>query len=347
MGFRAPLLSGDPGIEQTVEVMRHLIDEAVADQNFVNFAVRIVGTVPAYHDLGEAEVLYNWVKQNIRFTKDPVTKEKLYPPQQLLKIKAGDCDDISMLLGAFLIALGYPARLITLAANTAQPSEFSHVYIEAEVPPGSTNWVPMDAARVDSQFGVAPPNYFRKRAWSLTDNSYQDLSGSKGPVHANVVNSCQLRGLGCGGNCSSCSGGGKKVRGLGVYVNDAFFLPGGSRLSGMGSYGHVSRLGRVGDDGNLISQALTEMPAIMATASGAGTTSANTPYGSFQTSMTPGYGIPPAGYVAPGAGASMVMGSSSSTPLLLLAGGALLLFMMMGKGGPARNPHRHYRRRKR
>src|SRR5271155_2837022 len=178
-GYRAPLLAGDQGTQQTIELMRHLIDEALADQNFVNLAVRIVKTVPAYHDLGEAEELYNWVKQNICFTKDPVTKEKLYSPQDLLKIRAGDCDDISMLLGAFLLALGYPARLITLAANPSQPTEFSHVYIEAEVPPGSGQWLPMDAARADAQFGVAPPTYFRKRAWSLTDQSYQDLGGSK------------------------------------------------------------------------------------------------------------------------------------------------------------------------
>src|SRR5271166_1066957 len=326
-GYRAPLLNGDAGTQQTIAVMRHLVDEALADQNFVNFAVRIVSTVPAYHDLGEAEALYAWVKKNIRFTKDPVTKEKLYPPQQLLKIKAGDCDDISMLLGALLLALGYPARLITLAANQNQPTEFSHVYVEAEIPPGSNNWVPMDAARVDSEFGVAPSTYFRKRAWSLTDNSYSDLSGSKAFVHANVA-----RGLVC--DCGGSCGEGKM---LGVYAQDAFFLPGGSRLSGLGSYGNVRRR-NLGDDG-LISQALTEMPTLMVISSGQGSTSTSSPYGSFVTSMTPGYGIPPAGYTTPVAAVPAAV--SSFSPLLLLGAGALVLMMMSKGGGPARNPHRH------
>lgn len=333
-GYRAPLLAGDQGTQQTVELMRRLVDEAQADQNFVNLAVRIVRTVPQYHDLGEVEALYNWVKHNIRFTKDPVTKEKLYPPQDLLKIRAGDCDDISMLLGAFLLALGYPARLITLAANPSQPSEFSHVYIEAEVPPGSGEWVPMDAARADSEFGVAPPTYFRKRAWSLTDNSYQDLSGAKAFVHANTIG-----GLGCGADCAC---GGKKN--LGEYVGDSFFIPRGTRLSGMGSYGSV-RLGQAVPAPGLISQALAEMPTIMQVASGSPGYSTD-PYGSFATTMTPGYGIPQAGYVTPGV-PSVAASASASSPLLLLGGAALLLMMMMGgRQAPARNPHARYRRRR-
>ena len=321
-GYRAPLLAGDQGTQQTVEVMRHLIDEALADQNFVNLAVRIVKTVPAYQDAGEVQALYKWVKQNIRFTKDPVTKEKLYPPQQLLKIKAGDCDDISMLLGAFLMAVGYPARLITIGANPSQQNEFSHVYIEAEVPPGSGQWIPMDAARVDSEFGVAPPNYFRKRAWSLSDSSYQDLSGSRAFVHANTVSG---------------------LRRLGEYVSDAFVIPGGTRL---GSYGPVGRLGQT--DPNLISQALAEMPALISVTGGGGSSSSVTPYGSFMTSNTPGYGIPPAGYIT-GAGVPAVAASASaSSPLLLIGGLALVLMMMMGgRSAPRSNPsHRRYRRRK-
>lgn len=177
--YRTPLLNGEPGTAQTVALMRRLIDDALADSQFVRMAIDIVRSVQAFDDFGEVEALYNWVKRHIRFTKDPVTKEKLYPPQELLKIRAGDCDDISMLLGAFAMAVGYNARLITVSANRANPGEFSHVYVEAEVPPGSGQWVPMDAARADSEFGIEPPTYFRKRAWSLTDDSFQDLSGGR------------------------------------------------------------------------------------------------------------------------------------------------------------------------
>lgn len=185
LGYRVPLQSGDAGTAQTIKLMRQLIDRDLSSSSFVRFAKDLVRNVPAHDDWSEVETIYNWVLQNIRFTKDPLTKESLYPPSELLKIKSGDCDDISMLLGALYLAVGYPARLITVAANAQSADEFSHVYIEVEVPPGSGNWVAADAARPGAQFAVQPPMYYRKRAWSLVDDSYQDLNGMT-----------RLRGLG-------------------------------------------------------------------------------------------------------------------------------------------------------
>jgi hypothetical protein len=174
---RQPLLSGDAGVEQTVDQMRNLVDEALRDPSIIRLATDIVRRVPAFDDYAEANALYDWVRQNIRFTKDPVNKEKLYPPAELLEIRAGDCDDISMLLGTLLMAVGYPARLMTVAATPGSPEQFSHVYIEGEVPAGSGQWLPMDPARFDSQFGIAPPQVTRARWWNLTDSKFGELSG--------------------------------------------------------------------------------------------------------------------------------------------------------------------------
>jgi hypothetical protein len=206
LGYRAPLLGGEPGTAQTIKVMRHLVDSALSDSSFVRLTRDVVRSVPAYDEAGELEAVFNFVSQHIRYTKDPLTKETLYPPQELLKIQAGDCDDISMLMSAMALALGYPARLITVAANDSDPNEFSHVYAEVELPVGSNNWIAMDAARPGAQFGVQPPVYFRKRAWSLIDNSYQDLNGAT-----------RMRGLGSYG----------PVRGLGDDVDWTAILTAG------------------------------------------------------------------------------------------------------------------------
>lgn len=171
---RQPLLSGQAGTVQTIKLMRQLVDAALRDPSIIRLATDIVRHIPAFDDLSEVRGAYDWVKSNIRFTKDPVNKEKLYPPAELLKIRAGDCDDISMMLGTLVMALGYPARLITVSANSSSPDQFSHVYVEAQV---HGSWIPMDAARAGAEFGVEPPFYYRKRAWSLSDDSYSDLSG--------------------------------------------------------------------------------------------------------------------------------------------------------------------------
>ena len=247
LGYRAPLLDGERGTAQTVRLMRHLVDQAQADPEFVRFAVDLVRNVPAYDEYGEVSALFQWVQSAIRYTKDPFSKEKLYPPKELLKIRAGDCDDMSMLLGALALSLGYPARLITLGANPDSPNEFSHVYVEVEVPAGSGQWVALDAARPGSAFGLEPPGWFRKRAWSLTDDSYQDLKG-----------------------CTRLQG-----------------------LSGMGQI----------DWGSILTQSISETPQIIAAVQGQptirtaqGAVSTGSPYASFMTPYTPGYGYPTAGY---------------------------------------------------
>ena len=106
--YRAPLMSGDAGVSQTIDQMRSLVDEALRDPSILRTAKDIVRGVPAFDDTAEAQTLYNWVRANIRFTKDPVNKETLYPPAELLQIRAGDCDDISMLLATLLMASVIP-----------------------------------------------------------------------------------------------------------------------------------------------------------------------------------------------------------------------------------------------
>jgi hypothetical protein len=205
-----------------------------------------------------------------------------------------------MLMAALLIALGYPARLITLAANPSS-NDFSHVYVEGEIPPGSSNWVPMDAARFDAEFGVAPPNYSRKRAWSLTDDSYQDLGRSRPRQALNGYQRfASYRGPAFIGTDDGGPGWGRGVHGLGDDANDA-----------------------------LIAQSIAELPVIMYASQGVPVSStAVSPYGTYSTGYTPGAGVPPAGYQLPASAGSA--GASSMLPLLLIGGG-LLMFMMMGK----------------
>jgi hypothetical protein len=316
IGYRAPLLSGEAGTAQTVKIMRGLVDQAVSDQRFIRQAIEIVRNVPQYQDLAEASAVYDYVSRHIRYTKDPVTKEKLYPPLELLKIRAGDCDDIAMLMGALMIALGYPSRLITISANADNPEEFSHVYLEAEVPPGSGMWIPMDAARPGAQFGIEPPMWYRKRAWSLSDDSYTDLSGCT-----------------CGESCSSCQVGAARqcghlhgyttVGGWGLGDAPNFIDP--NITFGTGGSGI--------NWGNILQQGIQEVPAIIATSSGQSAAIRNPygtvqtgPYASFATPYTPGYGTPYAGYSSP------MLGTQFTSVLPWIIGGGLLLAVLGGRG---------------
>lgn len=282
LGYRAPLANGDQGTAQTISVMRRLAEGALRDSNFVRKVSDIVRPVAAFDDVGEVKQIYDWVRRNIRFTKDPVTVEKLYPPQELLKIRSGDCDDLALLTAAMAMTIGYPARWITISTNAESPNEFTHIWTEVEAPPGSGNWVAMDTARLDSNFGLEPAMYFRKRAWDVASDHYVDLAGNKRRMPK--------------------------------------FLSG------------YNGLGQDGIDWTpIVSQSISEIPAITAAVAGRG--SATSPYASYATPYTPGYGIPAAGYTAPGAypyGATSA-GISLSPGTLMLLAGAFLIFMLARK----------------
>jgi hypothetical protein len=302
---REPLLSGDAGVEQTINEMRGLVDEALRDPSIIRLATDIVRSAPAFDDLAEANALYEWVRRNIRFTKDPVNKEKLYPPAELLKIRAGDCDDISMLLGTLLMAVGYPARLMTVAAGG---DEFSHVYVEGNV---NGEWIAMDPARYDSQFGVAPPAFTRARWWSLTDAAQGDLSGmlgnyprymahvsgigAYGPVH-------RMSGMGALGDCAPGD----------VWTGSVCLPP-----SASGADGTSSTIATIEQGTADIIRASQGIPASPFSYSSG-------PYASFQTAYSPG--MIPAGYVNPALQPNLSLTANSNIGLwLALAAGALLL----------------------
>lgn len=283
-----PLLSGDAGVEQTINLMRQLVDDSLRDPAIIRLATDIVRPVAAFDDISEVRAIYDWVKHNIRFTKDPINKEKLYPPSELLKIRAGDCDDISILTATLAMAVGHPARLVTVAASPAAPDQFSHVYTEIEVPANSGQWIPADAARFDSEFGVAPPIVTRSRWWSLADSEYGNVSG----LGAYPRFRSHVSGMGSYG----------RVRTMGDDTP-----PPADQTSSM--------IATTGQTVASIIRASEGQPASPFDYSSSG------PWSSFQTRYSP-YG-PPAGYASPNLSVS-----SSSNWLLWggLALGALLLF---------------------
>ena len=175
-----PLAHGDQGVEQTINVIRQLVDDAVKDPAVNVTAIQMVrGTGDQFSRDAKAQAIYAAVANRFQYVEDPVgpfgPKETLRPARVLLQIWAGDCDDASVLIASLLGTIGIPSRLVTIAADPSAPDEFSHIYPEAEVFPG--NWVAMDIARPGSAYGSAPQRYFRKRVWSLTDRAYQDLNG--------------------------------------------------------------------------------------------------------------------------------------------------------------------------
>jgi transglutaminase superfamily protein len=189
--YATPLLGGDSGTEQTIRLIRSLVDSAWKDPIVNRTAIEIVrgAGVNQYDSMGQVRAIYDWVHGNFYFVNDPISKETLRPTRDLLQMRAGDCDDINgIVLPSLLGNLGYDVRVVTIAADPSAPDAFSHIYCEVYL---DGAWYPLDAARPDASFGVAPPNYFRREWWSLTDAGHGPYEGDGAMSGYNFA----LRGL--------------------------------------------------------------------------------------------------------------------------------------------------------
>jgi hypothetical protein len=94
------------------------------------------------HYLGEIAALFEWVQRNVRYTKDPFRVEVLHTPRRMLELRAGDCDDMTILLGSMLESVGHPVRLVITGPSALRPRLFSHIYLEVN---HRGRWIPCDA----------------------------------------------------------------------------------------------------------------------------------------------------------------------------------------------------------
>lgn len=98
--------------------------------------------------LNEARAIRDWIKSNIRYTRDPYKTETLQDPLVTLQLEAGDCDDQSVLFGALASSLGHRVRFRIVGKE--RPSHvFPEVFIQgqwhnmdttAEIEPGDLGY---------------------------------------------------------------------------------------------------------------------------------------------------------------------------------------------------------------
>jgi transglutaminase superfamily protein len=171
--YAAPLAGGDQGTEQTVALLRSLVDDAWKDPFVNRTAIEIIRNagVPPFDQWGQIRAIYDYAR-SFYFVNDPITKEAVRPTRELLQLKAGDCDDINAnILPSLLGTIGFETRLVTVASDPNVPDYFSHVYCEVFI---DGDWYPLDAARPGAVIGVAPAHFYRRAWWSLTDGSHGD-----------------------------------------------------------------------------------------------------------------------------------------------------------------------------
>jgi transglutaminase-like putative cysteine protease len=151
---------GPRGTLVTAEIIGRLIQDSAKDFYVRQKAIEIFRAygVRPKDRFGEVCALFDFVKRNIRYTRDIFRVELLHSARRMLELRAGDCDDMTILLGAMLMSTGHPVRLILAGFRRNRPHAYSHIYPEVNV---RGRWVAIDAT-VDQPIGWAPPALWKR-----------------------------------------------------------------------------------------------------------------------------------------------------------------------------------------
>lgn len=184
---------GYDGTLRTIEHIVELIKQGAKDFHVRQTAIDILveRAVKPKDYLGEIKALFEWVQQNVRYTKDTVRVEVLHSAHRMLELRAGDCDDMAILLGAMLESIGHPVRLALSGPDPVRQDLFTHIYVEVF---HKGRWIALDAT-MPYPMGWAPRAPVKKTiAIERRPNMMAD-DGELGGIDAVVVVPDWLKGL--------------------------------------------------------------------------------------------------------------------------------------------------------
>lgn len=145
------LPGGDGSVVETLKEMRSMVRSWKKAPEILQRATELVRQCPGKDWLCEARVLHAFVRDSIRYQRDVRDVETLRTPELVLRERAGDCDDKSVLLASLLEAVGHPTRFVALAFGPP-PAPFSHVLVETPI---GDRWVAAETTE-PWPLGMAP-----------------------------------------------------------------------------------------------------------------------------------------------------------------------------------------------
>jgi hypothetical protein len=109
LGFLDPVVRrADPYISKIV----------VNDVDFRAYANAIIKRCPSTDKECKINAIYRHVVENYTYISDPIDEELIQTPQQTMKIKGGDCEDLTILLNSLLENIGIKTYLILTQDHT-------------------------------------------------------------------------------------------------------------------------------------------------------------------------------------------------------------------------------------
>lgn len=149
-------------IEDKIRILRKLVldgshSPAVRATTAKILSRKCGGTwcVPEKNQPAEVKAVFDWVRGNIRYTRDPRYVDQFVSAEKILQLKTSDCDELVVVLGALLLGIGYPVKFRVIQAKGA--ADWSHIYLLVGLPLNSPKkWIPLDASMAKPAGWEAP-----------------------------------------------------------------------------------------------------------------------------------------------------------------------------------------------
>jgi hypothetical protein len=164
--------NGVRGNLDTIEVMKNMARKYSRHDLVKRLATNILHSykIPSHHYLQEAQAIGQFVKDHVRYVKDPVGTESLQAPDMMIRMMQevgyamGDCDDMSLLMAALLMSVGIAPKFRAIKYDEKCP-HFNHIYvvvyennIKDSLAPGQIKRLVLDAIIKDKPIGFEMPH---------------------------------------------------------------------------------------------------------------------------------------------------------------------------------------------
>lgn len=151
---------GAEGVRTTLKVMAKLARQGSVNPLIRQFTQTLVQSLSQKDRIGEIRSIGEFVRDSIRYVRDPVGTELVQTPDATMRLKSGDCDDKATLTAAMLLSIGHPARFVAIGFA---PGSFSHVFVETRInrKDGGYPWMAIETTE-PWPIGRAPVGYKSK-----------------------------------------------------------------------------------------------------------------------------------------------------------------------------------------
>jgi len=163
-------------IKDRIALINYYIQEGKQDAQIRRIASAILNQrcgnewcIPEKDWKAEVEAIFEWVRNNVRYTLDPNELELFQRARRSLENGTADCDDQVILAGALLQAVGYPLRLVVIDTGRGG---YSHIYLHVGLPPVEPRrWIAFDLTATTEPLGweVANHQVVKKRLFQVGD----------------------------------------------------------------------------------------------------------------------------------------------------------------------------------